>query len=175
MVKGGTARLFLTSARRVRQLRVYFRRIDGVDGDGQFAERGERYRPGVWTGGEDPRDLAEARRALQLLAESGVFGNVPGSPLAVGLAERPAEFEPLDVDELPPGSKELKQALKKSGRYRKLDDPDKGLWGFVSYCENRVCGFYTNAPKCVGACRKYYPDGSLGLGSLAALELKDVS
>ncbi len=65
----------------------------------------------------------------------------------------------------------LKKALRQSGRFKRFDDDKNGLWGYESYCKDRVCGYYTVAPKCQGVCRKYYPDGSLGLGSRTAVEI----
>ena len=143
-------------------LRVYFRLVDANDGGGQFNERGPRFAPTIWCGGYTPDDPKEAARALNLLAESMVFGNRAGEALAVRVFEgRPASFEVDDAANAAPlVGKALVQARKKSGRFRKLDD---GLWGFVEYCEKRVCGYYENAPRCQGTCRVYYPDGKLGL------------
>ena len=106
----------------------------------------------------------------------------------------PSSFEvdeEADAAVLPQGEA-LKKLMRKSGRYQKLDDP-KGIWGYESYCVDGVvsldppppvarpapltrsqplflslshqCGYYTPAPKCQGECRKYYPDGGLGLSS----------
>ena len=118
-----------------------------------------------------------------LLARSVRFGS--------GLPSSFEVDEEADAAVLPQGEA-LKKLMRKSGRYQKLDDP-KGLWGYESYCVDGVvsldppppccssltrsqplflflslshqCGYYTPAPKCQGECRKYYPDGGLGLSS----------
>ena len=119
-----------------------------------------------------------------LLARSVRFGS--------GLPSSFEVDEEADAAVLPQGEA-LKKLMRKSGRYQKLDDP-KGIWGYESYCVDGVvsldpppppccssltrsqplflflslshqCGYYTPAPKCQGECRKYYPDGGLGLSS----------
>ena len=45
-------------------LRVYFRRVDAADGEGQFKERGERYAPCIYA--PDKAAYNEARAVLQV-------------------------------------------------------------------------------------------------------------
>ena len=116
--------------------------------------------PAIWCGGSDG-DYREAVEVLDLLGESGVFGNEPGQALPVRIERRaPESFTPIEAPL--PSSDELKKLLRKSGREQKLD-AERGLWGYESYCKDRVCGYYTPAPRCQGKCRKYYPEGGLGL------------
>ncbi len=44
-------------------LRVYWRNVDALDGDGQFCDRGSQYRPAIFPQDDDQRRLAEASKA----------------------------------------------------------------------------------------------------------------
>uniref|UniRef100_A0A7S2Z2T0 Uncharacterized protein n=1 Tax=Chloropicon laureae TaxID=464258 RepID=A0A7S2Z2T0_9CHLO len=112
---------------------------------------------------------------LQLLGESEIYGNEPGFDLPVRVViGEPESFEAdASKNADPLRGDALKKALKQSGRFKRFDDDKSGLWGYESYCKDRVCGYYTVAPKCQGACRKYYPDGSLGLGERTAVEIAE--
>jgi hypothetical protein len=151
-------------------LRVYFRRVNAADGKGQFKERGDRFAPIIYN--PDSEALMESKKVLQLLGESGIYGDNQQqivAPLPVNLVLGLPETFEENANQKNLKGDALKKALKKSGRYAFFDDARTGLWGYESYCKNNVCGYYTAAPKCVGSCRKYYPEGSLGLGSQSAL------
>ena len=98
-------------------LRVYFRRVNAADGDGQFKERGEKYAPVIYA--PDSEALMEAKKVVQLLEESGIYGGEKKQvvPLPVKLLDGlPGRFEANANQKLLKGDP-LKKALKKSGRY----------------------------------------------------------
>lgn len=61
-------------------LDYYWRHVDLVDGGGQFCDRGNQYRPAIFTNSEDQKKLAEASKAA--LEKSGKFKK----PIAVQIA-----------------------------------------------------------------------------------------
>lgn len=44
-------------------LEVFWRNVDPLDGEGQFCDRGDQYRPGIYTHDDEQRRLAEASKA----------------------------------------------------------------------------------------------------------------
>jgi methionine-S-sulfoxide reductase len=61
-------------------LEVFWRNINPADADGQFVDRGDQYRPGIFYHDETQKRLAEASR--DKLAASGVFS----SPIVVEIS-----------------------------------------------------------------------------------------
>jgi methionine-S-sulfoxide reductase len=70
-------------------LDYYWRHVDLLDGGGQFCDRGDQYRPAIFTHGEEQRQLAEASKAA--LEKSGRFKK----PIAVEIVAA-AEFTPAE-------------------------------------------------------------------------------
>ena len=103
-------------------LRSYWRNVDPLDGGGQFCDRGDSYRPVIFTAGEDQARAAERSAALAA-AELGV----PRSEIKVELRERsrfwPAEGYHQNYAE----NNELKYNFYRfsCGRDRRLD----AVWG----------------------------------------------
>jgi methionine-S-sulfoxide reductase len=67
----------------------YWRHVDFLDGDGQFCDRGDQYRPAIFTHNDEQKRLAEASKAA--LAKSHDFGK----PIAVEIVP-PGEFTPAE-------------------------------------------------------------------------------
>mmetsp|Transcript_6482 Transcript_6482/g.11840 ORF Transcript_6482/g.11840 Transcript_6482/m.11840 type:complete len:309 (+) Transcript_6482:38-964(+) len=130
-------------------LRVYFRRVDASDGGGQFKERGERYAPVIFA--PDEAAYLEASRVLRILGESQIFGNEdPSLALPVKIIQgQPSTFEVLDGKNAALTKDDLKKLLKKSGRYRFLDDEKTGLWGLSS---SRAFSFFFTISSCSCSC-----------------------
>lgn len=59
----------------------YWHHVDFLDGNGQFCDRGDQYRPAIFSHGPEQRRLAEASKAV--LAKSADFGR----PIAVEIVE----------------------------------------------------------------------------------------
>jgi peptide-methionine (S)-S-oxide reductase len=66
-------------------LEVFWKNVDPLDGEGQFCDRGDMYRPGIFAHTEEQKSLAEESKAR--LAASGRFKE----PIAVGV-ETAKEF-----------------------------------------------------------------------------------
>jgi methionine-S-sulfoxide reductase len=67
----------------------YWRHVDFLDGDGQFCDRGDQYRPAIFTHNDEQKRLAEESKAA--LAKSHDFGR----PIAVEIVPA-GEFTPAE-------------------------------------------------------------------------------
>ncbi len=72
-----------------RLLDYYWRHVDLLDGGGQFCDRGNQYRPVIFTGADEEKRLAEASKAA--LEKSGRFGKPIAVEIAPATAFTPAE------------------------------------------------------------------------------------
>jgi methionine-S-sulfoxide reductase len=70
-------------------LDYYWRHVDLLDGQGQFCDRGDQYRPAIFTHGEEQRKLAEASKAA--LEKSGRFKKPIAVQIVPASAFTPAE------------------------------------------------------------------------------------
>ena len=67
----------------------YWHHVDFLDGDGQFCDRGDQYRPAIFTHNAEQKRLAEESKAA--LAKSGKFDR----PIAVQIVDA-TEFTPAE-------------------------------------------------------------------------------
>lgn len=102
-------------------LDYYWRHVDLTDGDGQFCDRGDQYRPAIFTHDDEQDRLARQSKAA--LEKSGRFNQ----PIAVKIA-RAGPFTPAEdyhQDFYKKDPKRYQRYRKSCGRDQRL----KELWG----------------------------------------------
>ncbi len=102
-------------------LYVFWRNVDLLDGGGQFCDRGPSYRPGIFYGTEEERELAlQSKREIE---ESGRFNR----PIAVEITPLDTFWIAEDYHQNYYKTNEIRYKLYKDacGRVRRLEQ----LWG----------------------------------------------
>jgi methionine-S-sulfoxide reductase len=102
-------------------LYIFWRNVDLLDGGGQFCDRGPSYRPGIFYGSEEERELAE--QSLEEIEDSGRFNR----EIAVEITPLEAFWIAEDYHQDYYQTNEIRYKLYKDacGRVRRLEQ----LWG----------------------------------------------
>jgi peptide-methionine (S)-S-oxide reductase len=102
-------------------LDVYWRNVDPLDGGGQFCDRGETYRPVIFTHDDDQR--AEAAASQQAIEASGRFD----APIVVGIETATTFYAAEDYHQSYYRKNPIRYRIYRGGcgRDRRLNE----LWG----------------------------------------------
>lgn len=137
-------------------MRTYWQHADPTNQNGSFAEKGDRFKGAVWVWDEGEKQ--EVETSVSNLKASGIFGVDSAGPKAfVNL--KVLDAPPKNFTEFPD---EQKNALKTNPKplekqQKARDESFKNLWGFVQFCQDKVCGYVRFAPKCQNECLDVFP------------------
>jgi peptide methionine sulfoxide reductase MsrA len=137
-------------------MRTYWQHADPTNVNGSFAEKGDRFKGAVWVWDEGEKQ--EVETSVSNLKASGIFGVDSAGPKAfVNL--KVLDAPPKNFTEFPD---EQKNALKTNPKplekqQKARDESFKNLWGFVQFCQDKVCGYVRFAPKCQNECLDVFP------------------
>jgi peptide methionine sulfoxide reductase MsrA len=137
-------------------MRTYWQHADPTNVNGSFAEKGDRFKGAVWVWDEGEKQ--EVETSVSNLKASGIFGVDSAGPKAfVNL--KVLDAPPKNFTEFPD---EQKNALKTNPKplekqQKARDESFKNMWGFVQFCQEKVCGYVRFAPKCQNECLDVFP------------------